>query len=85
MAFDLDDDELRATRKDKGLDNELDEDKEIKDFLEFIKVASDTCKEKGKHYEFICPICGKKAEGIRNTYNGHLWAKCKNCDMSVIQ
>ena len=32
MAFDLDDDELEETRKDKGLDNELDEDKEIKDF-----------------------------------------------------
>lgn len=35
-------------------------DKEIEEFLRFLKVADDTCKEKGKHYEFVCPICGKK-------------------------
>ena len=61
------------------------EDKEIEDFLKFLEVANNTCKEKGKHYEFICPLCGNKAQGIRNTYNGHLWAKCSNCDMNVIQ
>lgn len=61
------------------------EDKEIEESLKFIKVASETCKEKGKQYEFACPLCNGKAEGIRNTYNGHLWAKCSNCDMNVIQ
>lgn len=95
MAFDLDNEELKATRKmhnqDDGLyeDNMNEEDKiedeEIKEFFEFLKVASDTCKEKGKHYEFVCPLCGNKAQAIRNTYNGHLWAKCSNCDMNVIQ
>ena len=60
-------------------------DKEIEDFLKFLEVANNTCKEKGKHYEFICRLCGNKAQRIRNTYNGHLWAKCSNCDMNVIQ
>lgn len=61
------------------------EDKEIQDFLKFLKVANETCKEKGKHYEFTCPICNGKADAIKNTYNGHLWAKCEGCDMSIIQ
>lgn len=61
------------------------EDKEINDFLKFIKTAEDVCKEKGKNYEFICPLCGEKAQAIINDYNSHLWAKCDNCDMQVIQ
>lgn len=61
------------------------EDEEIKDFFKFLKVANETCKEKGKQYEFKCPLCGGKASGIRNTYNGHLWAKCNGCDMNLIQ
>ena len=59
--------------------------KEIDDFLKFVKTASNACKEKGKQYEFTCPLCGKKANAIRDSYNGHLWAKCDNCDMQVIQ
>lgn len=61
------------------------EDKEVDDFLKFLNVAYDTCKEKGKHYEFTCPICNGKAQAIKNSYNGHLWAKCETCDMQVIQ
>lgn len=61
------------------------EDKEIQDFLKFLKVANDTCKEKGKIYEFECPLCNGKAEAIKNNYNGHLWAKCKKCDMNIIE
>ena len=61
------------------------EDKEIEEFLNFVKVANDVCKEKGKMYEFECPTCKEKANAIKNTYNGHLWAKCDSCDMSVIQ
>lgn len=61
------------------------DDKEIDEFLEFLKVANDICKEKGKEYEFECPICKGKAEGIKNSYNGHLWAKCKKCNMNVIE
>lgn len=60
-------------------------DKEIEDFLKFLKVANETCKKKGKHYEFTCPLCNGKVKAIKNTYNGHLWAKCEGCDMSVIQ
>lgn len=61
------------------------EDKEIDDFLKFIKVASEQCKEKGKQYEFICPLCGGNAEGIKSSYNGHLWANCNSCGMNVIE
>ena len=61
------------------------ENKEIEEFLNFMKVANDVCKEKGKMYEFECPTCKEKANAIKNTYNGHLWAKCDSCDMSVIQ
>lgn len=61
------------------------EDKEVEEFLKFMKVANDACIEKGKMYEFECPICKEKANAIKNTYNGHLWAKCDNCDMNVIQ
>ena len=61
------------------------EDKEIADFLKFFDVANVTIKEKGKTYEFKCPLCGNKADGIKSTYNGHLWAKCKNCDMQIME
>lgn len=61
------------------------EDKEIEEFLNFMKVANDVCKEKGKMYEFECPTCKEKANAIKNTYNGHLWAKCDSCDINVIQ
>lgn len=61
------------------------EDKEIKDFIKFLEVANNACKERGKYYEFECPLCKGKAEGTKNSYNGHLWAKCNGCDMNVIQ
>ena len=61
------------------------EDKEIQDFLKFMEIASKTCEEKGKQYDFTCPICGGKAQAIKNTYNGHLWAKCEKCEMNAIQ
>ena len=61
------------------------EDKEIQDFLKFLKIANVTCKEKGKHYEFTCPECNGKAIAIRDEFNGHLYAKCEGCNMSIIQ
>ena len=33
------------------------EDKEIEEFLKFMKAASDVCTEKGKMYEFEFPLC----------------------------
>lgn len=61
------------------------EDKEIEDFLNYIRVANDICKEKGKMYEFECPLCKGKAIAIKSNYNGHLWSKCEKCDMNVIE
>lgn len=61
------------------------EDKDIQEFLQYLKVADKVCKEKGKVYEFECPICKGKAKAIKNSYNGHLWSKCENCAMTVIQ
>lgn len=61
------------------------EDKEIEEFLKYLEVANEVAKEKGKEYEFECPICKGKAIAIKNTYNGHLWSKCEKCDMTVIQ
>ena len=61
------------------------EDEELEEFFMYLKVASEVVKEKGKYYEFECPICKGKATSIRNTYNGHLWSKCESCDMLVIQ
>lgn len=61
------------------------EDKEIEDFLKFLEVASKACEKKGKQYEFECPLCKGTAQGFKNTYNGHLWAKCEKCDMNIIE
>ncbi len=58
---------------------------ETDNFLKFLEVANDTIKEKGKIYEFQCPLCGNKAEASRNLYNGHIFAKCKSCDMQIQQ
>ena len=67
------------------MSNDEIKDKEIQDFLKFMTVAGKEVKEKGKIYKFKCPLCGGNAEGIKNTYNGHLWAQCEKCKMNVIQ
>lgn len=59
--------------------------REIDEFFKFLKVANDVCKEKGKSYEFECPLCKGRAEGIKNNYNGHLWAKCEKCNMTIME
>ena len=61
------------------------EDKEIDEFLKFLEVANDTCKEKGIIYEFECPICKGMAKASKSTYNGHLHAQCKKCDMTIVE
>ena len=61
------------------------EEKDIQEFLQYLKVADEMCKEKGKVYEFECPICKGKAKSIKNSYNGHLWSKCEKCDMNVME
>ena len=59
------------------------EEKDIKDFLDFLKYANDVCKEKGKIYEFECPICKGTAKAVKSSYNGHLHAECKECDLII--
>jgi len=61
------------------------EDKEIEEFLNFMQVANDSCKERGKIYEFECPICKGKAKVSKASVNGHIHARCEKCDMKVIQ
>jgi len=53
--------------------------------FEFIKMADDITIEKGKEYEFECPICKGKGTAIKNSYNGHLYAKCEKCNMTIIE
>lgn len=68
--------------------DEIEENKceeELEDFLMYLKTANDIAQEKGKLYEFECPICKGKATAIKNTYNGHLYSKCKMCDMTIIE
>ena len=60
-------------------------DEEIEETLKFIQIEEEICKKKGIEYKFECPICKGQANAIKSTYNGHLWAKCDNCDMQVIQ
>lgn len=61
------------------------EDKDIQEFFEYLNVVNKVCKEKGKLYEFECPICKGKAKAIKSSYNGHLWSECKKCNMIIAQ
>lgn len=53
--------------------------------LKFIRTANNVCKLKGKMYEFNCPICNSTAKAIKSDYNGHLFAKCEKCDMTIME
>lgn len=55
----------------------------IDEFLKFLEVANNVCMEKGKIYEFECPICKEIAKAIKSNYNGHLHAECKKCEMII--
>lgn len=66
--------------KDLGI-----EENEIENTLKFIGTANNVCKLKGKMYEFNCPICNSTAKAIKSDYNGHLWAKCEKCDMTIME
>ena len=56
-----------------------------KEDILFINKAYDVCTERGKLYEFECPICKGKAQAIKDNYNGHLHAECKQCDLLIMQ
>lgn len=73
----------RVKKGDEIEENKCEE--ELEDFLMYLKIAGDVAQEKGKLYEFECPICKGKATAIKNTYNEHLWSKCERCDMTIIE
>lgn len=52
--------------------------------LKFRQMAGMGLK-KGEAKEFDCPLCGGKAKASRSVTNGHLWAKCENCGVDLIQ
>lgn len=56
-----------------------------KDFFKFINKANEVCVERGKFYDFECPLCKGQAKAIKSSYNGHLHAECKQCDMLVME
>lgn len=49
----------------------------IEDMVSFMVAASDAVKDRGKVYEFTCPLCGRTAKAARAKSNGHLHAVCK--------
>lgn len=53
--------------------------KEISVFMKAQKKA-----EKKGEYEFVCPLCGGKANWARSTH-GHLWTICEECRFSVME
>lgn len=54
-------------------------------YLKFILEADKIIVEKGKPYEFTCPICGGAAIGARAELNGHIHAACEGCGIRIIQ
>lgn len=50
---------------------------DIEDMVSFMVAASDAVKDRGKVYEFTCPLCGSTAKAARAESNGHLHAACK--------
>ena len=55
------------------------------EWLKFLEIANRVCREKGVIYEFECPICKGVAKASKSTYNGHLHAQCKKCDMTIME
>ena len=56
-----------------------------KDFLAFLEAAS-TAIEKDDHaYEFVCPLCGKTAQIYNGGNDGHIHARCKQCNIIIFQ
>lgn len=49
----------------------------IEEMMSFMVAASDAVKDRGKVYEFTCPLCGRTAKAARAKSNGHLHAVCK--------
>lgn len=41
--------------------------------------------ERGKRYEWECPLCGGIVSGVRAEYNGHLHAGCDRCGVRIME
>lgn len=79
---------LNLTRPEKSsLENQkIDNQKimfdlKLKLFIESIPINM----EKGKEYIVEHKGCGGKITAMRNNLNGHLWAECNKCNISIIQ
>lgn len=55
----------------------------IEDMFSFMVAASDAVKDRGKVYEFTCPLCGRTAKAAKAKSNGHLHAVCK-CGIQIM-
>lgn len=62
----------------------MDEDKMIKDMMEFLQCAMESVKS-CEIAEFECPICGGRAHAGKSEHNGHVHAYCDNCDGNFMQ
>ena len=59
---------------------------QVKDNVKlFLEKACEICIEKGKNYEFECPICNGYAIGMKSRINGHIMASCSECGMRIRQ
>ena len=56
---------------------------DIEDMVSFMVAASDAVKDRGKVYEFTCPLCGRTAKASKAKSNGHLYAVCK-CGIQIM-
>lgn len=61
------------------------DDNKADSYLKFILEADKTIIERGKPYEFTCPICEGKAIGVRAEIDGHIHAACESCGIRIIQ
>lgn len=48
-------------------------------------VPEDKPENRGKVFEFTCPLCGGNVKGVRFEYNGHVHAQCEGCNMKVME
>lgn len=51
------------------------------DFMQAVPQSMD----RGKKYNWTCPLCGGMVTGSRSEYNRHLHAKCLGCGFAIMQ
>jgi len=61
------------------------DDKALEILFKFISIANEVIVDRGKAYNFECPVCGGNAMGIKAETNGHLHAICEGCGIKIMQ